>query len=341
MSAANTAGSQQVGHVGGLPAKKAQEAPGGALPPGWALPTAPGDIIDAHVHLFTVGMIEEYVRNNPESAEVYRKALKTRRFGSKGEPLPDMTPAETAEWYAARLARVGVTMALVVSTMQDSAWLRGFIAASKGRIQALCYIDPRDPEGPALLEREMAAGFCGVKLFPVNRCHRLSDRACYPFFEKAEELGANVIIHYGVSVDPSADLRYADPLDLSPVARDFPGLTFVIAHFGAGWFEEVLKLAYARRNVCVDSSGTNNWRDLMLYELSLEDVFAKSIQALGTERILFGTDSGTMAPYREWIKYQQVRTLEELGLSAADRDLILRGNAVRIFGLDEPRGTRR
>jgi hypothetical protein len=30
-----------------------------------------------------------------------------------------------------------------------------------------------------------------------------------------------------------------------------------------------------------------------------------------------------------------MRTLEELGLSAGDRDLILRGNAVRIFRLDD------
>ena len=68
--------------------------------------------------------------------------------------------------------------------------------------------------------------------------------------------------------------------------------------------------------------------------LTLDDIFRRSIGALGPERVLFGTDSGTTAPYREWIKYQQVRTLEEIGLSAADRDLILRANAVRIFGLD-------
>ena len=32
----------------------------------------------------------------------------------------------------------------------------------------------------------------------------------------------------------------------------------------------------------------------------------------------------------------QQRTLEEMGLSDGDRDLILRGNASRIFRLDEP-----
>ena len=58
--------------------------------------------------------------------------------------------------------------------------------------------------------------------------------------------------------------------------------------------------------------------------------------ALGPERVLFGTDSGTTALYRTWIRYMQQRTIEEMGLSDADRDLILRGNASRIFRLDEP-----
>jgi predicted TIM-barrel fold metal-dependent hydrolase len=180
----------------------------------------------------------------------------------------------------------------------------------------------------------MDAGFCGVKLLPVNRCYHLSDSVCRPFFEKANELGANLIIHYGVTVDPTGDLRYADPLDLSPVARDFPDLTFVIAHFGAGWLDSVLRLAYQCKNVCVDTSGTNNWMDYYVPKLTLSDVFERCLTAMGPERVLFGTDSGTTAPYRTWIRRMQQRTVENLGLSAADQDLIMRGNAVRIFGLD-------
>lgn len=298
--------------------------------------TRPGDVVDAHVHLFTVGLFEEFVAKDPTSHPRFREALKTRKFGRRGDALPDLTPEETASFYRNRLASAGVSKALVVSVLEDNQWTRDFLLAANGHVHALCYVDPRDPQAPTLLEREMAAGFRGVKLLPVNRCYRLSDPACRPFFEKAEELGANLIVHYGVSVDPGADLRYADPLDLSPVARDFPGLTFVIAHFGAGWFEEVLKLAYARANVCVDSSGTNNWREFMPYELSLDDIFRRAVGALGADRVLFGTDSGTTAPYRTWIKYQQLRTLEEIGLSEHDRDLIARGNAVRIFRLDEP-----
>jgi predicted TIM-barrel fold metal-dependent hydrolase len=119
------------------------------------------------------------------------------------------------------------------------------------------------------------------------------------------------------------------------VARDYPDITFVIAHFGAGWLDSALRLAYQCKNVCVDTSGTNNWMDYYVPKLTLADVFERCLASIGPQRILFGTDSGTTAPYREWIKYQQMRTIEEIGLTDSDRDLILRANASRIFRLDE------
>lgn len=302
-----------------------------------ARPTQPGDVIDAHVHLFTVGLLEEYLATQPpEAMQRFRTALKERKFGRRGDPLPDMSTEQTACWYAERLRNSGVAKALVVSVMPESQWTRDFLVAAKGHVHALCNLDPRDPGAPELLAREMAAGYRGVKLLPVNRSYHLSDPACRPFFEAAEELGAHIIIHYGVSVDPGADLRFADPLDLSPVARDFPKLEFVIAHFGAGWLDSVLRLAYQCPNVSVDSSGTNNWLDNYVPEMTLSQVFERCLVAMGPKRIMFGTDSNTTAPYREWIRFMQQRLLEELGLSDADRDLIMRGNASRVFRLDEP-----
>lgn len=309
-----------------------------AAPLSPAPPTRPGDVVDAHVHLFAMRIMEEWVeaagREDPEDAARFDEALKDRRFGRRGSELLDLGPEEMAVHYAGKLRAAGVTKALAVSVVPGSRYAREFVRAANGHVHMLCNLDPRARDACSTLESEMAAGFRGVKLLPVNRRYRLSDPACRPFFEKAAELGAPMIVHYGVTVDPRGDLRYADPLDLSPVARDFPEVTFVIAHFGAGWFGEVLKLAYQCRNVCVDTSGTNNWLDNYPVRMTLADVFERALTALGPERVLFGTDSSPLRPYREWIKYQQTRTLEEIGLSEADRDLVLRGNAVRIFGLD-------
>ena len=298
-------------------------------------PTRPGDVVDAHTHLFTVGLLEEYLSTQPpEAMKRFRTALKERKFGRRGGDLPDMAPDECAAWYRDRLVAAGVARAVVMSVMPDTQWMRDFLVAANGHIHALCNADPRDPGAPALLEREVRAGYRGVKLLPVNRCYRLSEPECRPFFEKAAELGVAVTIHYGVTVDPTGDLRFADPIDLSPVARDFPEIPFVIAHFGAGWLDSVLRLGYQCANVCVDTSGTNNWMDHHVPRLTLPEVFERALTALGPERVLFGTDAGTTAPYRTWIKNQQVRVVEESGLTDAGRDLVLRGNAVRIFDLD-------
>ena len=302
---------------------------------GAAKPTQPGDVIDAHVHLFTRPLMLE-IAERPETPERFRQAIKEGKWGRRNDTLPDMTAEEVASFYVERLTEADVAKALIVSVMPDSQYMRDFIREANGHVHALCNVDPRDPRSAELLEREMAAGFRGVKLYPVNRCFRLSDPACRPFFEKASELGAHMIIHYGVTVDPTGDLNYADPLDLSPVARDYPNLQFVIAHFGAGWLDSVLRLAYQCKNVCVDTSGTNNWMDYYVPKMTLAEVFERALMALGPERVLFGTDSGTTAPYRTWIRRMQQRTIEEMGLSDRDRDLILRGNASRIFRLDEP-----
>ncbi|MDH4139741.1 MAG: amidohydrolase family protein [Coriobacteriia bacterium] len=300
-----------------------------------ALPTAPGDIIDAHCHLFSLGLLEEYVGKHPEESKRFSRAVRERRFGRRGDELPDMTAEEMAPWYVERIRAAGISKALVVSVVPDSQYMLDFVVAAKGHIHALCNIDPRLPDAPQRLEREIAAGFKGVKLLPVNRCYLLSDPACRPFFDKASDLGVGFIIHYGVSVDPGVDMRYADPIDLSPVARDYPNISFVIAHFGAGYLDQVLRLAYQCKNVCVDTSGTNNWMDYSAHQTTLALAFERCLHSIGPERILFGTDAGTTRPYRTWIAYQQRRTLEELGVSDAARDLILRGNAVRIFRMDE------
>lgn len=297
--------------------------------------TKPGDVIDAHVHLFSVGLLAEFVEKNPDQNARFQKALKEKRFGRRNQALPDFSATEMATWYAERIHGAGIAKALVVSVVPDSQYMRDFVTAARGHVHALCNVDPRSPEAPEMLSREIEAGFKGVKLLPANRGFRLSDPECRPMLERAAELGLPMIIHYGVSVDPNADLRLADPLDLSPIARDFPEITFVIAHFGAGYLDNVLKLAYQYPNICVDSSGTNNWMDYMPYPMTLAEVFLQTVTALGPERVLFGTDSNSLGTYREWIAYQQRRTLEEIGLADRDRDLILRGNAVRIFGLDE------
>ena len=56
-----------------------------------------------------------------------------------------------------------------------------------------------------------------------------------------------------------------------------------------------------------------------------------ALSMFGTKQIMFGTD----IPLREDIELQ-LRDIEELGLSDAERDAIFAGNAARLLGISIP-----
>jgi hypothetical protein len=121
---------------------------------------------------------------------------------------------------------------------------------------------------------------------------------------------------------------------LHPVAKAFPEVPFVVPHFGCGYPAELLQLAWACRNVHVDTSGNNEWVRWMPYPLSVGDLFAKFLDTVGPERVLFGSDSshfprGLVRAYYD----SQVDIVGRLGLSASERHLVFAGNAARLLHL--------
>ncbi|MCK4318434.1 amidohydrolase family protein, partial [Candidatus Bathyarchaeota archaeon] len=121
-------------------------------------------------------------------------------------------------------------------------------------------------------------------------------------------------------------------------SRDFPGLRFIIAHFGAGFFREVLLMQYQADNVYMDSSGSNSWMRYMPYDLDLKQIFRKAVQAGGSHKVLFGTDS-TFFP-RGWrinvleAQHGACRELVSDGvLTDEDVNRIFYGNILDLTGV--------
>ena len=141
---------------------------------------------------------------------------------------------------------------------------------------------------------------------------------------------------FGITVAPFYDLLYANPLHLSAAAKDFPEISFAIAHCGAGFLRETLFLAYHTDNIWVDTSGTNNWRDYTPGAPPLAEVFRDLLRTYGPRRIMFGTDSTLPHEYREAILNDQRATFDRLVTTAEDGAAIFGGNARRLFGLTEP-----
>jgi len=159
----------------------------------------------------------------------------------------------------------------------------------------------------------------------------------------ASDSGLAVFVHCGalsvgvrkkLGLSAQFDLRYSNPLDLHPVALHFPQVRFIVPHFGAGLLRETLMLADLCENVYLDTSSSNRW---MLYEnLNLRDVYQRTISVVGTERLLFGTDSSFFP--RGWhsaIFDAQVTALYEIGLDQRQAEQILRTNLEHLFGEDD------
>ncbi|HID29827.1 MAG TPA: amidohydrolase, partial [Desulfobacterales bacterium] len=146
--------------------------------------------------------------------------------------------------------------------------------------------------------------------------------------------GIPVLIHFGILGDGGgiAWHQNINPLRLHDVAKAFPGVNFVIPHFGCGYLRETLHLCWACRNVYVDTSGSNDWMRWMPGDLTVKALFRKYLETIGPERIIFGSDSSWF-PRGFAVRYlqDQVRACRELGLSHDALQKIFGSNAARLL----------
>jgi predicted TIM-barrel fold metal-dependent hydrolase len=182
-----------------------------------------------------------------------------------------------------------------------------------------------------------------VCLFPAMHGYPLGDPRVRAVVEAtASRPGATLFVHCGVlsvgvrrklGLPSPFELRYGQPLDVQPLALDFPALPIVIPHFGAGFFREALMVAQACPNVRLDTSSSNGWTALHP-GLALVDVFRTALSVLGPGKLLFGTDSSFFP--RGWqavVRDQQRAALASLGVGEADQARMFGGNLAEMYEL--------
>ena len=172
------------------------------------------------------------------------------------------------------------------------------------------------------LERQMTLGAVGLKLHPVHGGFSPNDPALYPVYWLCQQRGLPVIFHCGTSVFPGATNRYADPVLVEDVARDFPNLTIVLAHGGRGWwYDAAAFMTLMRENVWIEVSG--------LPPKKLPEYYSRYNFESLAQKMIFGTDW----PGVPGLKNNALALLE-LGLDPETVELILHENASRLYKLD-------
>lgn len=294
------------------------------------------EVSDAHVHFFSHGFFSA-LASQKQGATIDQLA------GSLGWRMPPGDPAELAADWVAELDRYGVCRAaLIASVPGDEMSVAAAISNFPERFHGYFMVNPLAPDALERVERALSSGLKGVCLFPAMQRFSITGPEVKPILDLAASHAAKpiVFVHCGVltvgvrkklGLASPFDMRFSNPIDLHPVALAYPGVLFVVPHFGAGYFREALMLGDLCPNVCLDTSSTNRW---MRYDdLDLQTVFRRALDVVGPERLLFGSDSSFFP--RGWhasILEDQSSALSGLGISAPDARRILGGNLDRLLG---------
>jgi len=301
--------------------------------------TAGIKVLDGHMHLLTAETArEELAWLPPMSPAVAAAARRRRERYEREQGIPsaesaDETVESAASRWLAAFDHYGVTAAVFLALAPRPEALRRFAAQRPDRLFAFTFVDPWVAGAEKILEEDVLhRGFRGLKLYPSIQRFRAHDERAYPVYARAEALGCPVLFHFGVTLDYRSDLRYSNPLDLHPVARDFPGLPLIVAHAGAGFFRETLFLAYHAANVFVDTSGSGTWMRYLPTPLTRREVLERLLAVFGADRVLYGSDSRHASEgYRHWLLREHREILEALRVLDEDQRKILGGNMARLL----------
>lgn len=192
-------------------------------------------------------------------------------------------------------------------------------------------LEPDEDTLDALEEHLSRPRCAGIKIYTGYAPVWPSDGRLRPYYELAQQYGKPVAFHMGMTAGSMGALKYSNPLALDEAAAEFPGVQFVMCHFGNPFLQEAAAVMEKNHNVAADLSG------LLDGATDLDRFFRHQegyVQALRTwmryvdddSRFMFGTDypAADMENYIEFI----TRLVDEESL-----EKVLFHNADRIYNL--------
>jgi predicted TIM-barrel fold metal-dependent hydrolase len=166
-------------------------------------------------------------------------------------------------------------------------------------------------------------GYKGLKTVSPLLELDINDKAFYPCYAKAQELGVPITIHTGASsLVMGSRIKYAQPTMVDDVAFDFPDLKIICAHMGGHQYMDAYNMLVRHRNVYADLSFwplNPLYKDMIPWRL-LEDTVP--------DKILLGSDYPCGQTPKE-----AVQTVQELPISEEFKQKILGGNATNLLDL--------
>ncbi len=304
-------------------------------------------VVDFHIHFPVEGLDkqitsfydryqEKYGARKRSVLEEWSKYYRKQWLLQWGfpDPAPPPGPGEGARLWLEEARRWGVSR-LVFVTGGGNRSLSQIIEQGEGVFSGFAHHPPESPGSAEELERCVKKlNFKGYKLFAPLVETPLCDPSLELLWETAEKFQLPVLVHFGILGGGGgiASGTNISPLSLEPVARAYPGIPFVVPHFGCGYLRELLQLCWSCANVYVDTSGNNEWLRWYPYPLTVRDLFHKFRETVGAQRIIFGTDSSWFP--RGWAAAyfaEQFQACTALGFNQGEMSLVFGGTAERLL----------
>lgn len=193
----------------------------------------------------------------------------------------------------------------IYSKMQENPKYVGFAAMHRD-------MEDFKPE----IKRIKEMGMKGVKFHHDMQQIDIDDPKQYPIYEEMEKEGLALLLHMG---DNRYD--YSAPEKMVKVAKDFPKMTVIGAHFGGyrRWTDSY-------NNPKLDNVYYDTSSSLFMIDNKTAERF---IDHFGPERFFFGSDFPMWSPKKEFERFMQ------LNLSDDVRRMILYDNFARVFDIKD------
>jgi predicted TIM-barrel fold metal-dependent hydrolase len=198
-----------------------------------------------------------------------------------------------------------------------------------------------------LMERQV--GEFGAKAFKFYNVRydygspfpwRMDDpRVAFPVFEKAQELGVNLIgVHKGVPLGPQP-IEATQTWDMDGAAANFPGINFVIFHVGLPFIDEVCWQLIRHPNLYASIAATINF--VVRAPRQFAEVLGKLLFWCGEDKIVYGSEAPIWQPQWALDAFWNFEIPQDLvegygypQLTEQAKRKILGENLLRLHGMD-------
>jgi aminocarboxymuconate-semialdehyde decarboxylase len=325
-------------------------------------------IIDVHNHFYPPEFLAA-IKKGPSKFTVEEDTEGNPVLGSPGDKNFVVPGHRDIDYREKVIADAGIDIQVITltapgTTMEEpkqSVYLASLVNDALAKIKSerskqftsLATLPLNDPSGSVKeLERAMSMGFAGVMVYASVEGVALRDPRYLPLWERANELGAVVHIHpnYPAGVEAMQDYWLmplvgfmfdttlaAAGLVFAGIPKRFPRIKWILGHLGGAipYLAERLDRgfeAYPECRVNIDRHPSEYLKAFFYDTVNFDPKALRlAVDFAGPGQLLAGSDYPHLISSMSKMK----ESINALQISAAEKAMILGGNATRLYGITQ------